>query len=104
VAKKGESTRNHQNQNCVAAALRLSGYLFTTAEWDWWQTEFRRVQKVDRLPRKAGLGYLLSAIAHARLKLDRRSLEATRQDDEPIQLTHKPVRRARAAVRAARAS
>jgi hypothetical protein len=80
----------------------MSGYLFTTAEWDWWQTEFRRVQKIDRLPRKAGLGYLFSAIAHARLKLDRRSLEATRQDsDEPIQLTHKPAKRARAAVRAA---
>lgn len=69
-------------------------------EFEWWQGEFRRVAKVDRLPRKAGIGYLFSAIAHANLKLDRRSLEVTSQDGEPDELAHKPLKRARAIARA----
>lgn len=80
-----------------APGPRLSGYLVRPEDKDWWKRQLRRVAKLDGLPGKVGVGYLLSQVAKYDLKLDRRSLDATTQNGhEPTELTHKPVKRARA--------
>lgn len=96
---------NHRPVDNDAPGPRLSGYLVRFADKAWWDQELRRVAKLDGLPPKLSVGYLFSLIAEFDLKLDRRSLEATRQNGhgEPEGLTHKPIRRARAEARTAAA-
>jgi hypothetical protein len=78
------------------ALRRVSGYTDTPQKKSWWDSELERVIRKECLQANTGMGLLLGRIADFKLKLDFDSLKRTVQgtDEEPAELTHKPVKRA----------
>ena len=81
---------------------RISGYLNASWQMVWWRKMLQLASKLDHLPPKPGMGYLLSILADFNIPIHRRSLERIAQllkadkrskAAEPAELTHTPVKR-----------
>jgi hypothetical protein len=95
--RKNNNNRNHFPVDGDGCRPRLSVHL-DESDKAWWIDELARVAQVDGLGGRPSMGVLLHRIARADIKLDERSIQ--RIVDllaEPAELSHKPVKKARAA-------